>query len=59
MIDGLPQVLQALQVSNLAKVRWLQRPQPVFAGATPLELLRQGRIDEVLAEAAQVGRGQD
>lgn len=59
VIDGLPQVLQALQVSNLAKVRWLQRPQPVFAGATPLALLRQGRIDDVLAEAAQVGRGQD
>jgi hypothetical protein len=59
VIEGLPRLLQALQVSNLAKARWLQRPQPVFGGATPLELLRQGRIDEVLEEAAQVGRGQD
>jgi hypothetical protein len=59
VVDGLPQVLQTLKVSNLAKARWLQRPQPILAGVTPLELLRQGRTDEVLAEAAQVGRGQD
>jgi hypothetical protein len=59
VIDGLAQVLQALQVSNLAKARWLQRPHPVCGGVPPLELLRQGRIHEVLAEAAQVGRGQD
>ena len=59
VIDGLPEVLKALQLSDLAKVRWLQRPQPVFSGATPIELLRQGRHTEVVAEARQVGRGQD
>lgn len=59
VIDGLAQVLQALQVSNLAKARWLQKPHPVFGGSTPLDLLRHGRLDVVLAEAGQVGRGQD
>jgi hypothetical protein len=59
VINGLARVLQALQVSNLAKARWLQKPHPVFGGSTPVDLLRQGRIEEVLAEAGQVGRGQD
>jgi hypothetical protein len=59
VIDGLAQVLQALQVSNLAKARWLQQPHPVFGGSTPLDLLRKGRLDVVLAEAGQVGCGQD
>jgi hypothetical protein len=59
VIDGLALVLPALQVSNLAKARWLQKPHPVFGGSTPVDLLRQGRIEEVLAEAGQVGRGQD
>lgn len=59
VIDGLAQVLQALQVSNLAKARWLQQPHPVFGGSTPLDLLRHGRLEDVLAEAGQVGRGQD
>ena len=59
VINGLAQVLQALQVSNLAKARWLQKPHPVFGGSTPVDLLRHGRLEEVLAEACQVGRGQD
>ena len=59
VIDGLALVLPALQVSNLAKARWLQKPHPVFGGSTPVDLLRQGRLEEVLAEAGQVGRGQD
>ena len=59
VIDGLALVLQALQVSNLAKARWLQKPHPVFGGSTPVDLLRQGRLEDVLAEAGQVGRGQD
>ena len=31
VIDGLPEVLKALQLSDLAKIRWLQRPQPLKA----------------------------
>lgn len=59
VIDHLPEVGKALQVTDLAKLRWLQRPQPVFSGATPIEWLRQGHVEEVLTEARQVGGGQD
>lgn len=59
LIEHLTEVLSVLRMSELAKLRWLQRPQPVFEGATPIDWLRQGHVDEVLAEARQVGRGQD
>ena len=58
VVDGLPQVLAALEVSNLAKVSWLTRPNPVFAGATPLQMLQRGELERVLAEARGVGIGQ-
>lgn len=59
VIAHLPEVISALQLSELAKLRWLQRPQPVFGGASPIDWLRQGHVDEVLTEARQVGRGQN
>ena len=59
VVDGLPAVLAVLAVSDLAKVRWLQQPQPVFAGATALQLLQRGEQQQVLQEAAAVGCGQD
>ena len=59
VIDHLSAVIAVLPVSDLAKVLWLQRPQPVFPGATPIDWLRQGHVEEVLTEARQVGRGQD
>jgi hypothetical protein len=59
VIDGLPQILAALSVSELAKVRWLQRPQAVFSGCTPIQLLKEGQLERVLTEASAVGCGQD
>lgn len=59
VVDGLPAVLAVLAVSDLAKVRWLQQPQPVFAGATALQLLQRGERQQALLEAAAVGCGQD
>lgn len=59
VIDHLPKVVEALRVTDLAKLQWLQRPQPAFSGATPIEWLRRGHLEEVLTEARQVGRGQD
>jgi hypothetical protein len=56
-----PEALQLLRVSkrDLAMARRLQKPHPVFGGSTPLDLLRHGRPEDLLAEAGQVGRGQD
>ncbi len=59
VITGLPEVLAALPVADLIKARWLQRPQPLLDGQTPLEALRAGQLDRVLAEARAVGCGQD
>jgi hypothetical protein len=59
VIAGLPDVLAALPVADLIKARWLQRPQPLLDGQTPLQLRCEGRLDHVLAEARAVGCGQD
>ena len=59
VIAGLPEVLAALSVADLIKARWLQRPQPLLDGQTPLQALRAGQLDRVLAEAHAVGCGQD
>jgi len=59
VIAGLPEVLAALPVADLSKARWLQRPQPLLDGQTPLQALRAGQLDRVLSEARVVGCGQD
>ena len=59
VVAGLPEVLAALPVADPIKARWLQRPQPLLDGQTPLQLLREGQRDRVMAEARAVGCGQD
>jgi len=51
VVEGLPDVLKALSVGPLAKARWLQRPNPIFRGRTPLEALQSGERERVLSEA--------
>ncbi len=58
VIQGLPETLEALQVSNLAKVSWLTRSNPVFNHLTPIEMLKQGKVQAVLNEAKVVGLAQ-
>jgi Protein of unknown function (DUF2384) len=55
VIQGLPEVLKVLQVSNLAKVSWLTRPNPILDGLTPLDALKRGIVERVVAEARGVG----
>lgn len=55
VLEGLPAVLKALQVSEFAKLSWLKNPNPVFAGLTPLEMLKRGEWERVLLEAPSVG----
>ncbi len=54
VVDGLPDVLKALKVSELAKVSWLTRTNPVL-GSTPIDALKNGRKKDVLTEALAVG----
>jgi hypothetical protein len=54
ILDGLLQVLEALQVSDLTKLNWLSKPHPAFDNRTPVEMLKQGNIHDVLVEARAV-----
>ena len=58
VIDGMSEVLTALEVSPLSKLSWLTRVHRAFEGRTPLEMLRLGHLSEVLVEAMAVGIAQ-
>jgi hypothetical protein len=55
VIEGLPDVLKTLQVSDLAKLSWLVRSNPFLDGLTPLQALKQGQKERVVEEAIGVG----
>ena len=58
VINGLPEILAALDVSPLRKLNWLTKVHRAFEGRTPLDMLRLGHLSEVLVEAISVGVGQ-
>jgi excisionase family DNA binding protein len=55
VVQGLPAVLRALRLSPLGKASWLTRPNPFLDNKTPLDVLKNGEIERVLAEARSVG----
>jgi hypothetical protein len=57
VIDGLPAVLKALEISDYAKLNWLTRPNPYLDGQTPIQALKAGQKERVFAEASAVGSG--
>ncbi len=58
VIDGLPAVLKALEISDYAKLNWLTRVNPYLDSQTPIQSLKSGQKERVLAEASAVGVGQ-
>jgi hypothetical protein len=58
VIDGLPAVLKALELSDYAKLNWLTRVNPYLDRQTPIQALKAGQKERVLAEASAVGAGQ-
>ena len=58
VINGMSEVLSALDVSPLTKLNWLTKIHRAFEGRTPIDMLRLGRLDDVLVEARAVGVGQ-
>jgi hypothetical protein len=58
VIDGLPAVLKALAMSDYAKLNWLTRANPYLDGQTPVQALKAGQKERVLAEAAAVEASQ-
>ncbi|MGL5077420.1 MAG: hypothetical protein ACRDBG_16555 [Waterburya sp.] len=57
IVEGLPEVLAALEVSPFVKLSWLSKVHRAFEGRTPLEMLRLGYLSDVLVEAWAVGVG--
>jgi len=55
VIEGLPEILKALKISDFAKLNWLMSPNPILDGITPVAVLKQGQKDRVLAEAIGIG----
>ncbi len=55
VVHGLPEVLQALNVSPLAKVSWLTRPNSALGNRTPLDSLKSGEVKRVVQLARAVG----
>ena len=58
VLEGFPQVLKALAMSDYAKLNWLTRPNPYLEGLTPVEALKRGQSDRVIqqAEAAEASQ---
>jgi hypothetical protein len=57
VIDGLPEVLNALDVSDLIKLNWFNKPHLAFERKTPIDMLKQGEVKKVIVEARAVGVG--
>lgn len=55
VVPGLPDVLATLAVDPLSKARWLTRPNAVLEGRSPLDALKNGEQERVIAEARGVG----
>lgn len=55
VVHGLPDVIRALDVSPIAKISWITRPNPLLDGDTPLACLKAGQVARVVALARAVG----
>jgi hypothetical protein len=57
IIAGLPEVIRSMRrpISDVGRVRWFLTPKPLLGGRTPLDALRAGDVDEVVAEAEALG----
>lgn len=59
LLPGIRQVVGVLApavASTWTIASWLTSPQPVFDGASALERLRAGEVDQVVAAARRTGR---
>lgn len=58
VLDGFPAVLKALEMSDYAKLNWLTRTNPLLDSQTPVQTLKAGQKDRVLAAATAAGASQ-
>ncbi|MFN8656313.1 MAG: hypothetical protein U0105_08225 [Candidatus Obscuribacterales bacterium] len=55
VVEGLTDVMKALSCNTFTKISWLSSPNKVFEGLRPVDLLKKGKLDEVIHEAQAVG----
>jgi hypothetical protein len=55
VVPGLAVVLKSLNITPTAKVRWLTRTNPILDGRAPIDVLKAGDVQRVLAAARSVG----
>lgn len=55
IVDGLIEVVEALDGNIFAKISWLSSPSPIFDGASPIDVLKNGGVADVVREARAVG----
>ena len=55
VIEGFPEVLRALNLSDFAKLNWLVRSNPILGGLTPIAALKEGLKEMVIQETVGVG----
>lgn len=61
VIDGLPEILKTLEISNFAKLNWLTKSLRAFNDRTPIQILKSNNtedIEDLIVEARAVGIGQ-
>ena len=58
VLEGFPQILKALAMSDYAKLNWLTRSNPYLEGLTPVEALKQGQSARVIQQAEAAGASQ-
>jgi hypothetical protein len=58
VINGLPAVLKALEMSDYGKLNWLTRANPYLEGITPIQALKAGKKELILNEASTAGVSQ-
>jgi hypothetical protein len=51
IVDGLGEVLPVLKISPYAQLNWLLKPNRYFENKTPVEMLKLGEKERVIAEA--------
>jgi len=51
VVEGFPEVIKALQLSDYAKMVWLTRPNPYLENLMPMKALKQGKKEQVIEQA--------
>jgi excisionase family DNA binding protein len=55
VVSGLSAVVRALDAPPLSRIAWFTRANPYLDGSTPLQALKDGHVERVLAAARAVG----